>query len=65
MALRRRESIMVNGCVLVATDGGRCDRWFSCPYELARECLNATAARNFSGWRREDGNAKGTGSDKP
>jgi hypothetical protein len=55
-SVRRAERVKVNGCVLVATDYGRCSAYFDCPD--AEVCLNITAKRNWSGFDRMEGGTK-------
>lgn len=53
-AAREKQTMRVNGCVLVATDRGRCRDYFDCPDEKSWECLSAAAARNWDGFRRKE-----------
>jgi hypothetical protein len=52
-AVRRAESVQVGGCVLVATDYGRCMDYYTCPD--AKACLSAAAGRNWSGFTKMEG----------
>lgn len=53
-AARKRDTMRVGECVIVATQGGRCRDWFKCPESKHWQCLSVAAARNWEGYERKE-----------